>query len=195
MTRGVRAARGTAGAAIATILAAASHSLAGGDSSWFAVVATAVLALPLCTLLAGKVGSLWRLGVAVVAAQFPFHWALSGLGTPGSGSGPVVSPHAAHLAAIQEFVPGVPVASLDAGMWLAHGIAAALTIALLHAGERAFLGLARLIFRALAVALPAAIAPAAPDAARRAFFSPARIVERLLSASAITHRGPPVSPA
>lgn len=100
MSRAVRTARGTFGALAATVLAAASHSLAGGTSTLVAVVATAVFALPLCVLLAGRVGSLWRLAAAVVPAQFAFHWMFASLGVvsvqPG-GAAEAVSPHAAHL--------------------------------------------------------------------------------------------------
>ena len=196
MTRGTRAARGAAGAAIATLLAAASHALAGGDTSWLAVVATAVLALPVCTLLAGRIGSLWRLGIAVTAAQFPFHWALSGIGAPstaGVDASQAVAPHAAHLAALQGFAPDATASAVDAGMWLGHALAAIATIALLHAGERAFLGLVRLVRRALPLT-----APAAPSHAARAQRQPAAdtsyvpvLIERLLGHAAITHRGPP----
>ena len=202
MTRATRAARGAAGAAIATLLAAASHLLAGGASSWLAVVATTILALPVCTLLAGRIGSLWRLGLAVAAAQVPFHWALSSLGAAGPAStssasegAAAVAPHAAHLAAVQTFAPSASASALDAGMWLGHAIAAAVTIALLHAGERAFLGLIRLVRRALPLAHPL-VSPAQRSAAAPPIAAALPVlVDRLLGQAAITHRGPPAFPA
>lgn len=203
MTRATRAARGAAGAAIATLLAAASHLLAGGASSWLAVVATTILALPVCTLLAGRIGSLWRLGLAVAAAQVPFHWALSSLGAAGptsaaasaSEGAAAVAPHAAHLAAVQTFAPSASASALDAGMWLGHAIAAAVTIALLHAGERAFLGLIRLVRRALPLARPLVSPAQRPAAAPPIAAALPVLVDRLLGQAAITHRGPPAFPA
>jgi hypothetical protein len=79
-------------------------------------------------------------------------------------------------------------------MWAAHALAAALTIALMHSGERATLGLARLIRSALP-ALP--MPPAAPIAHRHSildsFFPRDALRERLNALSAISHRGPPAA--
>lgn len=200
-SRPVRALRGTAGSLIAALFAAASHALAGGSITWLSVVVTAVLALPLCVLLAGRIASLWRLTVAVGGAQFLYHWIFSGVGasTGGMTDPAAVSPHAAHLGVLQAFTPATSAAGAQAGtaMWLSHALAAAITIALIYRGERAFVALlqivrravplpsvmaARLTFELANVVLPR-IAAAAPLTALR---------DRLLSAAAITHRGPPL---
>lgn len=202
MSRAVRTARGAFGALAATLLAAVSHSLAGGVMTAFAIVATALFALPLCVLLAGKIGSLWRLAIAVSVAQFVYHWSFAGigatqLGAAASGSNAeVVSPHAAHLGllAATPFAPASGTASADAWMWAAHALAAALTVALMHSGERAFLHIVRLLRSAVPVRIPGAIRlPARPAILETFYAAPARVAPVFLSA--ISHRGPPTVPA
>ena len=199
MPRAVRVARGGAGAASATLLAAVSHSLAGGDMSWLAIVATAIVALPLCTALAGRVGSLWRLAAAVVVAQFLFHWSFAGLGISASTAGtsilggaavPHSAGHGAHHLAAASFAPSA--FGADTTMWLLHAIAAVLTIGLLHRGERAALALVGLLRRALPLDVPATRAiPLRPVPVPTLASTADRLARRLFSPAAITHRGPP----
>lgn len=211
MSRATRTARGALGASFATLFAATSHSLGGGAITPLSVVATIALALPLCVALAGRTGSLWRLTVAVTASQFVYHWAFAGLGAgsdpaAGAGSaaangGPAVaalSPHASHLGMLSAFDSGPLAVGTEAGvnaglaMWLAHGLAAILTIALLHRGETAVLALGRVVLRAVLTALPAtALATPAPRPALRTREPGTTILERLCCPAAITHRGPP----
>lgn len=166
MSRATRTARGTVGALIATLFAAASHALGGGEAAPFAMLVAGVLALPVCVALAGRLGSLWRLGLAVTASQLLYHWCFSVLGAAAGTAG--------------------------AAMWVAHAAAAILTIALLHRGERAALGLARLIGRALPFALSRAVSAPERTAIRPAA-APARSRVSLAILSAISHRGPPRS--
>ncbi len=198
MTRGVRVLRGSLGASVAVLLAAASHGIAGGVITWASVAATVVLTLPLCVALAGRVGSVWRLALAVSAAQFLYHWTFAGLGVAAPGASGAagatpVSPHAAHLAALESFSPRLAEAgTADTAMWIWHLIAAVLTTVLLARGERAFLALGRALRRVLTerprqlAPLPRALRPAARFAAPRA------LLDRLLTAGAITRRGPPL---
>ncbi|WP_087011165.1 hypothetical protein [Leucobacter sp. 7(1)] len=193
VSRGVRVLRGAAAALVATLLAAASHGIAGGVVTWASVAATVVFTLPLCVALAGRVGSLWRLSIAVSASQFVYHWTFAGLGlTSGAAAdAPMVSPHAAHLAALESFAPDLASAgAADASMWFWHAVAAVLTITLLARGERAVMALGRTLLRALPVTLvrlpvpvprptPCLTSPRIP------------LQDRLLAASAITLRGPP----
>lgn len=203
MSRAARATRGVAGALASTLFAASSHALAGGAISWFAVVATAILALPLCTALAGRIGSLWRLAIAVGVSQFVFHWSFSGLGASSGGTeGAGTAAHAAHLGGLVSLSPGVMVpdagnpgaasASADIVMWLGHALAAICTIALLHRGEQAFLRLIGIISRALPTAVPQSI----PVSVRRSLPLPtpravAPLLDRLLASATVSHRGPP----
>jgi hypothetical protein len=192
MSRAVRTARGASGALIATVLAAASHGLAGGTSTPLAVIATAVLALPLCVLLAGRVGSLWRLAVAVVPAQFAFHWTFAGLGlassTPGAAA-EVVSPHAAHLGLVSFSPSLVAAGAADSLMWVSHAVAAAITIALMHWGELAAMHLARALRRT--APLPRGVVRLPQHRVIRVRTAP--IVTSLHRGvlSTISHRGPP----
>lgn len=196
MPRALRVARGSAGAAGATLLAALSHSIAGGDMSWLAIVATTLVALPLCTALAGRVGSLWRLTAAVISAQFLFHWSFAGLGISASASGAALlgggpgSAHGAHHLALETFTPSAMGA--DTLMWLLHAVAAILTIGLLHRGERAGLALMGLLRRALPLSEPKLQIIEYHLATRRTVAP--RVSDlgaRLFSPAAITHRGPP----
>lgn len=199
MSRAIRTARAVFGAFAITLFAAASHALAGGEMTPIAVLATAILAVPLCLLLAGKVGSLWRLSLAVVPAQFAYHWSFAGLGiaqnrAEGGAGAVAISPHAHHLAGTSFMPELVAAGSADAHMWAAHSVAAIATIALMHRGERAALHLFRLLHRALPTRMPVEIrlpqrrailvsSDAAPPVVRRIFLS------------AMSHRGPPTMQA
>lgn len=194
MSRGVRTARGTVAAIAATLIAAISHSAAGGSITPPAVIATAMLALPICVALAGRLGSLTRVSVAVILSQLPYHWTFWGLGL---GDGPAASAqqlgHAAHLAAA--FSPDAVASGAATGaMWLSHLGAAVLTIALLHHGEGAAIELLRLIRRALprAVPAPSAIPHLATIRPRVDTSIPVATCAHL---STISHRGPPAQRA
>lgn len=203
MSRAVRTARGAFGALAATLLAAASHGLAGGTITPLAIIATTLLALPLCVLLAGRVASIWRLALAVVSAQFVYHWSFAGLGmAQGRGSSSTTSaaalaPHD-HLGALAAFAPSLNGA--DAGgsgmllpasaMWISHALAAAFTIALLHRGEAAAMRLLRVLRRAVAVPIPSGVRlPVRPAILFDRTHARPNVTQVFLSA--ISHRGPP----
>lgn len=194
--RSARTLRGIAGSMIATLFAATSHAAAGGEITWLAVLVTATLSLPLCVLLAGRVASLWRLAVAVGGSQFLYHWVFAGLGAGAGAASPgsdaPLPLHAEHLEALQSFAPTATPAAAGTAMWVWHAVAAALTIALVHRGERATLALLRLVRRA-AVPRLAFGAPTAPRCSRPRLSPapPSALRDRLLGIAAITHRGPP----
>jgi hypothetical protein len=77
-------------------------------------------------------------------------------------------------------------------MWALHGVAAALTVALLYRGERAFLALLWLVGRAIRLARPPRLGFPPRPYSPNAFLSSERVSDRLWSAAAITHRGPPL---
>lgn len=207
MTRAARTARGAFGAVAATLLAAASHSMAGGSAAPIAIAATAILAMPLCIALAGRIGSLWRLSIAVLASQALFHWSFSGLGATGAspasqaGGGLAVSPHAAHFDALASFAPQLATAagagghgagSHDALMWLAHAAAAVCTIALLHRGEQAATRFLRVLRETVAVHLPAMVRVPMRPASLGGFALPERRTSQI-PLRTIRLRGPPAS--
>lgn len=201
MSRAGRTARGAFGALTATLLAAASHGLAGGTLTPLAIVATFLLALPLCVLLAGRIGSLWRLGVGVTAAQLLYHWSFAGLGSGAFGgsvgqvSTDAVSPHLSHAAPIS-FIPALADAAADSGaneawMWASHAIAAVLTIALMHRGEQAVVRFIRVLRETMPVRMPQAVRLPQRGAILAAVETPVhRAQER--TRSAINRRGPPL---
>lgn len=141
-SRGIRLARGWSGAAAATLAAALSHSVAGGGiPSLSVIVLSLALSGLVCTLLAGRVLSLWRLAAAVALSQAVFHWLFSA----GTASSTMAAPraqmgHAGHLMdtreldAVTAMVPTV-MDHDSALMWLGHALAAVATIAVLRHGE------------------------------------------------------------
>lgn len=171
-TRWARLARGWFTAAVSVVVAAVSH-LAGGGT--LPGLLGAVLALTFAGLasvaLAGKTLSRLRLSLSVLVSQFAFHLLF------GLGSGPAAAalpPHGAHqhgamlveIAATSGSSTAMPAGS---SMWLAHAVAALVTIVLLRRGERAFwalLALARTILVAVLLPLRATACPASLEPVR-----------------------------
>ncbi|MFC7403382.1 hypothetical protein [Citricoccus sp. GCM10030269] len=150
--------RGWAAALIATLLAAGSHTVAASsghhDAGPAPVVWILTLALAglLCTALAGRALSWWRLGLAVGASQLLFHWLYSMAAVPLPATG-LTDPHAAagHGAAAHASVTDAvathgavthaaathPASAdhLSMAMVCAHVLAAVGTVVLLRRGE------------------------------------------------------------
>ena len=165
-TRWARFARGWLTALFSTLIAALSHTLAGGTASTLAVVASLAFAGMLCVWLAGKRPSAMRLAVAVAGSQLLFHQLFGYLGTPAwvatsghvHGTAGAVAPFAAESTA-HAWHPASPGDAI--WMFLAHLAAAALTFLMLRHGERAFWTLtanARQLVRLLFPAIPGPIA-------------------------------------
>lgn len=195
--RGTRVVRGAVAAAVATFVALLSHVTAGGAlPGLVGIVVPLALSFVACTALAGRRLSVVRLSLAVALSQVLFH-ALFVLGSyqPGAAAGHVHTAAAAMPALGADSVP-MSMAP-DATMWLWHVIAAALTTAALHRGERTVAHL-----RDLAVRLGAwvcarvrilTVAPG-PTPARRVLaeiVADVRAVSVLLAATA-RRRGPPL---
>lgn len=107
------------------------------------IVLALALAAPVCVALAGRRLSWFRLSCAVVMSQFAFHGLLTiGVVDPVGLAGRAAEAVPAHLhggmahAALFAGVSG-PGANADAWMWIAHALAAAITVGALGAGERA----------------------------------------------------------
>ena len=182
-TRWARVARGWAAAAFAISVAATSHMLAGGPTPTFFGVAVALLiAGTICTVLAGKTVSLWRLSVGVGASQVLFHTVFGGMGAPTA---------AAHVHGAAEL--GDIAAHAHSTMWWAHAVAGVITVVAFRYGEAAFWGIrstARmLVVRCVLVAVPV------PPRATRVVAPTPRLFRPLALAvvlSNVMHRGPPV---
>lgn len=131
--------RGFLGASFATFTALISHvGVSDSTPGMLGILVPWVLSVTVCALLAGRRLSLARLTVSVAVSQLLFH-ALFVLGsiTPRGGFAPHV-----HGGMPLGFDGAAPLVPQDAGMWLAHLLAAALTVAVLHRGERILCALA-----------------------------------------------------
>ena len=178
-TRAGRTYRGLIAALVATFVASVSHSVADGEpAAMIGIVLALVFAAPVCIALAGRTLSWLRLSIAVAASQFAFH----GLLLVGVGSGSGSHPLGTHLHGA-DLAGALGTTALHAGaghpdhaqpaMWIAHAIAAVLTVLALGRGERAIRALLELTgWNLVAVLLtgepPAGAPGAAGDAHRSA---------------------------
>jgi F0F1-type ATP synthase assembly protein I len=181
-SRWARVARGATAASVATFVAAFSHWLSGGIApSWFGVGVSLVISMMICTMLAGRTLSTARLAISIGVSQVLFHALFSGLGTP------VALDH--EMGAMDAALPHLHAAPT---MWLAHAVAALVTVVAFRFGERAFWGVAgtaRLFLaRLLVVVAPLLDVPRPVVAVQRRFIP--RDLSLLLSS--MRHRGPPV---
>lgn len=190
--------RGFAASSLAIFVALAGHVSGGGQMPGpLGILVPWVFSFMICVLLAGRSLSLIRLGISVAVSQFLFHTlfvlgtiAPSGVSTPHVHGAPLVLPP----------TTGIPESvSADASMWLGHALAALLTVAALHRGERLILAL-----RDLAVQLVrwvrrrvdrALVLPALRVAAHlRGRFEVVRAADLVLLAT-LRGRGPPLTAA
>ncbi len=155
-SRWARVARGASAAIFATVIAAVSHTIAGGAApSVFAIVVSLAVSISACVLLAGRTLSISRLSLSVAITQALFHGVFGSLSAPAA----LGHSHAASAA-----MAGMGASAAHANMWFAHAVAAVITIIALRYGERAFWSLATtasLLVRRVTVAVTA-IAIATP---------------------------------
>lgn len=183
--RHARTLRGAAAAWVATIVAATSHTLAGGGAPAPVLVGVVgILAWPVGIALVGRRISIWQVGAAVAASQLLFHiaFAVAAGADPSAATG-----HVHHIAlsgagTAAAVVPSVP-------MLLAHALAAVATVFGVYGGERMLRALARGI---RSVLRRAEVALRSPHTLLR------RVVGALASAPApgvvlsdLSRRGPP----
>lgn len=195
-SRQQRVLRGAAWASVATLLAATSHTVAGGPApSLLLVAAMAVLLTPVTAAVAGPRPGLGRLTLAVAAAQVTFHAVFDLLGAP-TGQGAVTSgtgPHAHHGASalLHAVAVGGGTHPEGWGMILAHAVAGLITVALLWRGERVVRAIAAgtdaLLRRVAVPRVPVAVRPPRPVPA------PPRCAPASALLSAVSRRGPPVA--
>jgi len=179
-SRSARAARGAVVALIATLVAAFSHTLAGGvPPSVFGLTASLVLSIAACTLLTGRTLSLPRLTASVAVSQAMFHALFGTLGTPTA----VAHEHAPTLA-------DAPASAEHAEMLLAHIAAGLVTLVVLRYSERAFWGV-RETARLLLARLTVAPLPVVPHRSRPAVTAPTPWRDLGVLFSAMRYRGPP----
>lgn len=197
-TRWARLARGWLTASVAVFVAAFSHLVGGGSTPGLMGVALALaFAVPVSIALAGKSLSLVRLSVSVGFSQVLFHL-LFGMGASG---GPTLtetgSPHHAAVSVVAA-APGVAahgLAHLGPWMWVAHALAAAVTIVALRHGEKTFWSLVEFtrtrlvaVLIACVAAVPVRLEAGTVRAALAAVFVPSDLGVLL---SSTPRRGPP----
>ncbi|MHA7306497.1 hypothetical protein ACX80E_14855 [Arthrobacter sp. TMN-49] len=190
--------RGWIGAIISTAVAAASHILAGGHTP---VVPMLILSIVLsglvCTVLAGRVLSLWRLMLGVLLSQAMFHGLFS-LGTP-TGSLPASTGHTGHsthqmVETAQLAQTAMPVMDHSSpAMWLSHIVAAVLTVAVLRRGESVAVALMdALRLRVAPLLVLVTVLAAEADPAPNPGAWPVRVLTSMgIPCSVSRYRGPP----
>ncbi|GAB2448806.1 hypothetical protein HD599_001886 [Conyzicola lurida] len=199
-TRWGRFARGWLAALFSTLVAAVSHTLAGGDGpSGLALVLALAFAGLTCIALTGKSVSLVRVAASVALSQVSFHTLFSTIGGSTAGTGMVGGAGHEHAASVVLIADGgTAMHHTDGWMWLGHGVAAVLTVIALRYGEGAFWQLrsiARLFSRTVFAVVP--VVSALPRTAPRLpavghFFVP-RFCAFVRSSLGL--RGPPVGAA
>ena len=181
--RHMRALRGTTAAAVATLVAATAHTLAGGGApSPLLVAAVAILVSPLATALIGRGLSAWRVASAVLISQALFHLAFAL--TAGADPAAATASHAHHLALAGTAAAVLPDGPMTAG----HVLAAGATMLAVYFGERMLRALARGIRSLLSRARAVAPRPPVP----RLVATVVRPLHRQrVRLSSLSRRGPP----
>lgn len=138
--------RGFAAASLATFAALAGHVTGGGQMPHtLGILVPWILSFMVCVLLAGRRLSVIRLSISVAISQLLFH-ALFVLGTIEPSGTAVGHVHGAPL--VLSGGAGVTEAVVaDSTMWFGHLLAAFITVAIAHRGERMLLALRELAIR------------------------------------------------
>lgn len=187
-SRQLRLLRAASASSIATLLAAVSHTLAGGSAPHpLLVLAVSAFLVPPAALMIGAAPSRLRVAVTVLVSQAAFHLLFQVLGAPVGGGVIGAAGHTHHLLPLGP----VAVAALpDATMLLGHAAAAIVTVLLLWRGEstvRAIAGWVRAMLRRAAAAAPVLHERPAPLRAE------VRPLADAVPIAAVCRRGPPVS--
>lgn len=177
----------------ATLVAALSHSLAGGTIASIAGLCLAlVFSTLVCVALAGRALSLWRTAASVAASQLLFHGLFGGI----VGSSAIVTSPSHHHGQLPSLAPtaGMHAVHESPSMWAAHLAAALVTLLSARKGEQAIAGLALLVALVVRPLLASFAPPVAdPSAVRMRMPASPRDVALRMSAliSPMRHRGPP----
>lgn len=202
-TRWARFARGWIIALVSTLFAAVSHTVGGGAAPGaLAVVLSLAFAGILCVGLAGRTLSRVRVILSVLLSQLIFHTLFSFGGAGGSLSPDVLTAGNTHNHSALAGLPWLAdttAVSHGAGhagwmMWLAHTVAAVVTVAVLRHGEEAFWGFVEFSGRSIRALIQhaASTLPAPPTLRRAAVTAPCDAPPDLgVLLVARPHRGPP----
>ena len=195
MTRGARAARGTAVAVFATFVASLAHTLGGGAPPGpLALMVALAFSVPLAMALTGARARLVRTAVSAVVAQAALHLTYA-IGGAAPASVDASTAHAGHSHGAMQLAT-TSATSVDHGnawMPVAHLVAAALTLGALVLGDRVVVAVGRAVrvFVRRLTSIPRVDAPSFRIPTSFAEASP--FVSRV--AVALGSRGPPVEAA
>lgn len=191
-TRAARVARGLLLAAASLFVASMSHVAAGGPPPGpLALVLSSAFSLVFCMVVVGRVLSLLRLVTAVAFSQLLLHLLFSL--DAGGGTG-MSTEHHGMMMTMSAPVLSTGAVEIDAGMWIAHAIAAVLTVAVIRGGHltaRAIRALAQPFLVLLRQLLPVGIPPRPAARAHRCSRDLLPLHSRAWSGS-LSRRGPPV---
>ncbi|GAA1241309.1 hypothetical protein JOF42_001934 [Microbacterium phyllosphaerae] len=185
-SRQLRLLRAASASAVATVIAATSHTIAGGAAPHpLLVLAVAALVVPITALIIGARVSRIRVAATVLVSQAAFHVVFQLLGAPTGTT--VISGHQHHVD-LSALGPVSAATAPDLLMLIGHIVAAVATTALLWHGEsmvRAIAGWVQAQWRRAVTLFRAGHArPAAP------IFALPLLVDTALSTS-LSRRGPP----
>jgi hypothetical protein len=190
--------RGFATSSLAIFVALAGHVSGGGEMPGpLGILVPWLFAFMVSVLLAGRTLSLTRLTLSVAVSQFLFH-VLFVLGTVTPSGAAIRHVHGAPLV-LPAAEGSAVVATADAAMWLGHALAAIVTVAALHRGERLLLTLRDLAVRLIRWVRRRADVTLAPRSAaspfRLAGLFLVRTARRLRLLTPLLGRAPPALPA
>ncbi|KQO84220.1 hypothetical protein ASF17_01405 [Frigoribacterium sp. Leaf263] len=138
--RRMRFLRGGLTAGLSVVVAAFSHAAGGGaEPGLLGVILSMAFALPVCVGLAGRRVSMPRVAVSVVLSQLAFH-VLFTLGSTEPAGAVASGGHHSPLIVSAASASGSAATGMAMGhaaMWLAHAVAAAVTLAGMAWGRRA----------------------------------------------------------
>jgi hypothetical protein len=161
-SRMTRLVRGSVAATFATFVALFSHVAGGGTlPSAAALSLSLAFALLVCMLISGRSASLWRSAVSIGLSQFVFHAVFSTMGVPSapaavSGDAAMLGMHSGmQQAGTLSASATASVVHSSPSMWIAHAVAAVITVAAFGLGERAWAGLGVTARGILAILIPA----------------------------------------
>lgn len=202
-SRQTRALMGLAAAAFSTFIALFSHVAAGGAMpAALGIVGPLVFSTLACVLFAGIGFSLLRLSLSVGVSQFLFH-SMFVLGASGSSTGSAQSGHAAHglpsaVIALDgsAAMPTGQSATVGGWMWVAHLVAAVITVAVLHHAEaivRHLAAFTEFVVASLVSTITVEASPSRGVHGLGAFSRDALLVPLGIFPSTRSQRGPPAA--
>jgi hypothetical protein len=197
VTPAARFVRGWFCAALATLLAAASHVLAGGTVPFLAAALSVSVGALVCVVLAGRRLTLARAASGVAVSQLAFH-SLFEVFANTPGSSPALTPHqheigASVASAATHIQPTTMTSGAEASMLLSHLVAGLLTVVIVRHGENVWWALLAILTATVTVVFRLVTLCPVGGAFPRTLASPAvaGLLKLLHCGTRLRLRGPP----